>query len=124
MLLRSQDGKSTAATRIPIAMMLISIGMMFIVFGIVWPRLVSPVAHTGTDWHDFLRGLCGMVVLSGYASPLYDGRLSDWRRVEKKTYADGARPRTEVLWLNPACAAALDAVGGGAGMPLFGEVQG
>jgi type II secretory pathway component PulF len=58
MLLRSQDGKSTAATRIPIAMMLISIGMMFIVFGIVWPRLVSPVAHTGTDWHDFLRGLC------------------------------------------------------------------
>lgn len=55
-----------------------------------------------------VRGLVGMVVLSGYAHPLYDDALCDWRRVEFKAYADGARERTEVLWLNPAAAAAID----------------
>lgn len=55
-----------------------------------------------------LRTLTGMVALSGYASDLYDEALHDWRRVETAAIADGARPRTEVLWLNPACAAALD----------------
>jgi len=58
---------------------------------------------------DCLRALAGMVVLSGYPSKLYDDALSDWRRVETTAFADGARPRTEVLWLNPLCAAALDA---------------
>lgn len=53
---------------------------------------------------EFLRGLAGMVILSGYPAPLYDEALRDWRRVTKQTFADGARPRTEVLWLNPACA--------------------
>ena len=47
-----------------------------------------------------------MVVLSGYATPLYDEMLSGWRRLELDTHADGARPRTEVLWINPAAAAA------------------
>jgi len=56
-----------------------------------------------------LRGLDGMVVLSGYPNPLYDGALSDWLRVERDALADGARPRTEVLWINPVCAARLDA---------------
>ena len=36
----------------------------------------------------------------------------DWHRVTKETHADGARDRTEVLWLNPACAAALDSSSG------------
>lgn len=58
---------------------------------------------------ETLRGLVGMVVLSGYAHPLYDDALTDWRRIAFAAMADGARPRTEVLWLNPACAAALDA---------------
>lgn len=57
---------------------------------------------------DALRSLTGMVVLSGYPSELYDAALSDWRRVETAAHADGARPRTEVLWLNPSCAQALD----------------
>lgn len=56
-----------------------------------------------------LVGLKGMVVLSGYPHSLYDERLADWRRVEKEALADGARPRIEVLWINPACAARLDA---------------
>lgn len=58
---------------------------------------------------DCLRDLSGMVVLSGYPHPLYDAALSSWRRVERAAMADGAKPRTEVLWINPACAARLDA---------------
>jgi DNA adenine methylase len=67
-----------------------------------------------------LRGLRGMVVLSGYAHPLYDAALDDWRRIEFEAYADGARKRTEVLWINPAAAAALDRESAGIGVtPLF-----
>jgi DNA adenine methylase len=65
----------------------------------------------------FLRGLRGMVVLSGYPSAIYDDALHDWRRVERSALADGASPRTEVLWLNRAATSALDAVR----MPLFGD---
>ncbi|MEW5425123.1 DNA adenine methylase [Amorphus sp. 3PC139-8] len=67
---------------------------------------------TRDDHAELLERLCrtqGMVVLSGYADPLYDRTLSGWRRLEFETYADGARPRTEVLWMNPAAVAAKDA---------------
>lgn len=49
---------------------------------------------------EFLRSLQGKVVLSGYPSPLYDEALTGWRRIERAALADGALPRTEVLWLN------------------------
>lgn len=55
----------------------------------------------------FLRGLKGMVVLSAYAHPIYERALAGWRRIELATYADGARPRTEIVWLNQATVAAL-----------------
>jgi DNA adenine methylase len=56
-----------------------------------------------------LRELLGMVVVSGYACPLYDDELyAGWTRIERPALADGARPRTEVLWLNEACAEALE----------------
>lgn len=55
-----------------------------------------------------LRGVRGMVIVSGYPCKLYDDELyADWQRHERPHLADGARPRTEVLWLNPACSAAL-----------------
>ena len=58
------------------------------------------------DDHDALltalRGLKGYVALSGYPSSMYDDALAGWTRVERPALADGARPRTEVLWLNPA----------------------
>lgn len=57
---------------------------------------------------EVLMSLCGRVVLSGYPSKLYDQSLLGWRRVERKALADGARQRTEVLWMN------FDAV-----LPLF-----
>lgn len=48
-----------------------------------------------------LRSLKGKVVLSGYPCEMYDKELfSDWRRVERPHLADGARKRTEVLWMN------------------------
>lgn len=56
-----------------------------------------------------VRGLTGMVVLSGYRATLYDDALSDWRRVDRDAFADGARKRVESLWLN-------DAAQGAAGM--------
>lgn len=66
---------------------------------------------TDTQHRDLattLHGLRGMVVLSGYASPLYTDLYPDWRSVTKDTHGDGAVDRTEVLWLNPACSAALE----------------
>lgn len=48
----------------------------------------------------FLRGLRGTVVLSGYAHAMYDQALAGWHRHEMATFADGARPRVEVLWVN------------------------
>jgi DNA adenine methylase len=60
-----------------------------------------------------------MVVLSGYPAALYDDALADWTRVEREALADGARPRLEVLWINPACSARLRETSNG---PLFAEV--
>lgn len=64
---------------------------------------------TVSDHEELLRvvrDLRGSVVLSGYASSLYDEALHDWRRIEIKTRADRAAERTEVLWCN-----FVDAVG-------------
>lgn len=48
-----------------------------------------------------LLQLRGMVVLSGYASDLYDRELfAGWQRFEKPTRADGGGERTEVLWIS------------------------
>lgn len=55
---------------------------------------------------DQLLGMRGMIVLSGYPHPLYDAALAGWERVERVAMADGARPRTEVLWINPAASRA------------------
>ena len=61
-----------------------------------------------------LQDLRGMVVLSGYPCDLYDRELfTAWERHECKALADGARKRTEVVWLNPACSAALASARGG-----------
>jgi DNA adenine methylase len=41
----------------------------------------------------------GAVLVSGYHSELYEELYKGWERREKNTYADGANPRTEVLWM-------------------------
>jgi DNA adenine methylase len=61
-----------------------------------------------------LRSVRGMVVLSGYGCELYDEELyPDWHRTTRAALADGARARTECLWLNPAAVRALERLGGG-----------
>lgn len=53
----------------------------------------------------WLAACKSMVVLSGYPNPIYDAALAGWKRVEISALADGARERTEVLWINPAAVA-------------------
>lgn len=51
---------------------------------------------------EIVRRLKGMVIISGYPCDLYDVELyPDWQRVTRQTHADGARKRTEVLWISP-----------------------
>lgn len=59
--------------------------------------------------------LQGMVVLSSYPNALYQvlARFG-WTCIKKSAYADGARERTEVLWINPAAMHARTRMG-----PLF-----
>lgn len=47
----------------------------------------------------FLNSLKGMVIVSGYDCPLYKEVFQDWRQVQRKSLADGARSRVEVLWM-------------------------
>lgn len=58
---------------------------------------------TDADHKELLAFLCtlkGRVVLSGYPHPSYDDALPGWRRVQRTALADGAKKRTEVLWMN------------------------
>lgn len=60
---------------------------------------------------DAIRvGVEGMVVLSGYPSELYDQHLTGWEKRTTTARISGGRGtalREEVVWLNPACVAAL-----------------
>ena len=64
-----------------------------------------------------VKGLAGMVVVSGYDCDLYRDLYDGWRRVSTEALADGARKRVEVMWLNKAAASALDRQT----MPLFAD---
>lgn len=46
-----------------------------------------------------LTTLEGMVIVSGYASPLYEELFAGWKRLERRAMADGARERIECLWI-------------------------
>jgi DNA adenine methylase len=59
---------------------------------------------TDADHEDlaaFLRGLKGMVIVSGYDCPLYLRLYAGWQRSSRNALADGARARVETLWLSP-----------------------
>jgi DNA adenine methylase len=57
---------------------------------------------------DVLKTISGMAIVSGYRCELYDTLFHDWGRVERKAFADGAAPRVECLWINPAAASKLN----------------
>lgn len=54
-----------------------------------------------------LHQVKGYVVLSSYPSAMYQALYKGWKKVTCKTFADGARERKEVLWLNPAASEAI-----------------
>lgn len=54
---------------------------------------------------ETLHTCAGMVVLSTYPNAMYDRMYGGWRREECATFADGVRAKTEILYLNKACAA-------------------
>lgn len=65
---------------------------------------------------DTLRKLEGMIVVTGYETEIYHDALTGWRvdRMEARISAGrGTALRTEVLWMNPACSAALENAHGG-----------
>lgn len=76
------------------------------------PPYVASTRDKGSDYRhemtdadhrrlaDVLHSLKGAVVLSGYDCDLYRSLYGDWHRVDRAAMADGARPRTEVLWLS------------------------
>lgn len=51
-----------------------------------------------------LHSASGMVMLSGYSSPLYDELYGGWARIDREALADGAKLRLESLWFNKAAA--------------------
>src|SRR3546814_5656605 len=57
---------------------------------------------------DQLQQVKGMVVISGYRSPLYDELLSGWSRADTTARISanrGTSVRDQHIWLTPACAA-------------------
>jgi DNA adenine methylase len=52
-----------------------------------------------------LKAARGMVMLCGYNCDIYRELYGEWEMVERVALADGARKRTECLWLNPAASA-------------------
>lgn len=73
---------------------------------------MDDIAHR--ELAQVLRGAESMVVLCGYPSDLYDRELyPDWERYERRHMADGGKARTEVVWINEACAAGLHKTRGG-----------
>lgn len=61
---------------------------------------MSPADHV--ELIELLLRSPAMIVLSGYASEIYDTALQGWGRVSLAARAHGNSPRTEVLWINPA----------------------
>jgi DNA adenine methylase len=72
-------------------------------------RSSSGYRHEMTDAQHIalltqLKGVQGRVMVTGYASPLYDDLLSGWTRLTRSHFAAsgaGAQNRTEVLWIKP-----------------------
>lgn len=59
------------------------------------------------DLARVLHSVKGMAVLSGYRCALYTKLFKGWLAIDRECRADGARPRTETLWLNARAEAGL-----------------
>lgn len=56
--------------------------------------------HDHIELLEILNQSEAHIILSGYASDLYDQYLSNWHRMEFSATAEQGLPRTEVLWMN------------------------
>jgi DNA adenine methylase len=95
------------------------------------PPYLPEVRDTGRDYvHEMsmqdhmdllevLGRVRGMVVLSGYPSPLYDRILRGWRSAETSSAIDMGGERTEKVWLNQA---SVQATPSREQVDLFGSV--
>ena len=63
-----------------------------------YPHEIDDAGHVALA--EQLHAVQGMVVLSGYASPLYDHLYGDWVMRKKRAYTYGALKRTECAWFN------------------------
>jgi hypothetical protein len=55
MILKKLEG--SPSKMVSVGMLLVTVGLMFLICGITWPRL-SFMAHLWPDQNDFLRGFC------------------------------------------------------------------
>lgn len=60
------------------------------------------------DLAELLRAFSGMVIMSGYPSPLYDSLYEGWHCATHSAWTCMSTPRIEAIWLNPAATAALE----------------
>ncbi len=59
---------------------------------------------TEENHEEFLaraKTIQGRAIISAYDSPLYDAALKGWKKEVKEINADGAKKRTEILWISP-----------------------
>jgi len=59
-----------------------------------------------SDHVELLRvliSLKGMVIVSGYDNEIYTSILHGWLKIKRDALADGARKRTEILYISPNC---------------------
>jgi len=71
--------------KIPIAMALVTTGLMTIVVCIAWPRSPLLVAHLGTNWNDFWRGvILGIALVMEIAGLVIGGSAKAAGKVANK----------------------------------------
>lgn len=61
-------------------------------------EMMMPEEHEELLWA--LKKHKGMVVLSGYDNDLYNTTLKGWDKASMAGHADGAKKRTETIWMN------------------------
>lgn len=66
------------------------------------------------------RQLAGMVIVSGYPSPLYDELFAGWERIDCQTMNVQSTEQTECLWLSPSVSEYHRGI---KKMPLFAELS-
>ena len=49
---------------------------------------------------DVLLDSKAKIMLSGYAHPLYDEKLTEWKRIELKHQSPSGKVTTEIIWMN------------------------